>query len=342
MPARFGFCVPPFANPGPAFFRTPAWTELEPTLALDAVVEAERLGYDSIWMADHLIHGHDGGILEGWTTLCVAAGRTERIRLGTIHLAQPFRHPAVMAKMASTLDALSGGRLILFYDCGWGEAEVRAYGLPWPDEAERIARMDEGIRLMRELWGAEAPLDFRGEYFHTEAAICRPKPIQRPGPPIWLGEARHDAWCDAIARHADGWNSVPASLPRLREKLSKVEAACARIGRDPKGLELSLEVQILVAPTEQEARAKLRQIAALPASPRGRRRDDILAFLESGDRRPLGEVVDDWLIGTPDDVAARVREYQALGVSHFMLWFVDFPSLDGLRLFAEAVAPGLR
>jgi alkanesulfonate monooxygenase SsuD/methylene tetrahydromethanopterin reductase-like flavin-dependent oxidoreductase (luciferase family) len=271
----------------------------------------------------------------------VAAGRTDRIRLGTIHLAQPFRHPAVLAKMAATLDALSGGRLILFYDCGWGEAEVRAYGLPWPDEAERIARMDEGIRLMTELWAAEAPLDFRGDYFHTEQAICRPKPVQRPRPPIWLGEARHDAWCDLIARHADGWNSVPASVPRLREKIAQVAAACGRIGRDPGKLELSLEVQILIAPTEAEARAKLRQIAALPASPRGRRREDILAFLESTDA-PLSSAIDDWLIGTPDDVAARVGEYQTLGVSHFMLWFVDFPSLDGLRLFAEAVAPRLR
>jgi alkanesulfonate monooxygenase SsuD/methylene tetrahydromethanopterin reductase-like flavin-dependent oxidoreductase (luciferase family) len=338
----FGFCVPPFANPGAAFFRTPAWTALEPTLAVDAVVEAERLGYDSIWMADHLVHGHDGGILEGWTTLCVAAGRTSRIKLGTIHLAQPFRHPAVMAKMAATLDALSGGRLILFYDCGWGEAEVRMYGLPWPDEAERIARMDEGIRLMDELWRAEAPIDFRGDYFHTEQAICRPKPVQLPRPPIWLGEARHDAWCDVVARHAEGWNSTPASVPRLREKIARVEAACGRIGRDPAGLELSLEVQILVAPTEAEARAKLREIAALPPSPRGRRRDDLVAFVESDDQRPLGDVVDDWLIGTPDAVAARIREYQAIGVSHFMLWFVDFPSLDGLRLFAEAVAPRLR
>jgi alkanesulfonate monooxygenase SsuD/methylene tetrahydromethanopterin reductase-like flavin-dependent oxidoreductase (luciferase family) len=339
---QFGFCVPPFANPGPAFFRTPAWTELEPARAVDAVVAAERLGYDSIWMADHLIHGHDGGILEGWTTLSVAAGRTERIKLGTIHLAQPFRHPALMAKMASTLDALSGGRLLLFYDCGWGEAEVRAYGLPWPEEAERIARMDEGIRLMRELWAAEAPLDFRGEYFQTEAAICRPKPAQRPGPPIWLGEARHDAWCDVIAARADGWNSTPASIPRLREKLGRVEAACARRGRNPTELELSLEVQILIAPSEAEARATLSRIAALPASPRGRRRDDLVSFLESGDARPLREVVDDWLIGTPDDVTARIEQYRQLGVSHFMLWFVDFPSLDGLRLFAEAVAPRFR
>jgi alkanesulfonate monooxygenase SsuD/methylene tetrahydromethanopterin reductase-like flavin-dependent oxidoreductase (luciferase family) len=217
MSTQFGFCVPPFSMPGGSFFRTSAWTQLEPTKALDAAVEAERLGYDSVWMADHLMHGHDGGILEGWTTLSVIAGRTSRVKLGTIHLAQPFRHPAILAKMAATLDALSGGRLVLFYDCGWAEAEVRAYGLDWPDEAERIERMEEGIHLMRALWRAEAPLDFAGKYFHTKQAVCRPRPTGVDDPPIWLGEARHDIWADVVARHADGWNSVPASPRRLAE-----------------------------------------------------------------------------------------------------------------------------
>ena len=225
---RFGFCVPLFANPGPAFFRTPAWTALEPGAAVDAAVEAERLGYDSIWVADHLMHGFDDAILEGWTTLAVIAGRTRHIRLGTIHLAQPFRAPAIAAKMAATLDALSGGRLILFYDCGWQEAEVRAYGLDWPSEAERIARMEDGLDLIKALWAAEEPIDFRGRYYSTEGAMCRPGPLQRPRPPIWLGEARHDGWLDAIARHADGWNSTPASPDRLRQKLDAVRAACER------------------------------------------------------------------------------------------------------------------
>jgi alkanesulfonate monooxygenase SsuD/methylene tetrahydromethanopterin reductase-like flavin-dependent oxidoreductase (luciferase family) len=89
---RFGVSIPLFANPGRAFFRTPAWEALEPGRALDFAVDAEELGYDSIWVADHLMHGSDGGILEGWTTLSVIAGRTRRVALGTIHLAQPSAH----------------------------------------------------------------------------------------------------------------------------------------------------------------------------------------------------------------------------------------------------------
>jgi alkanesulfonate monooxygenase SsuD/methylene tetrahydromethanopterin reductase-like flavin-dependent oxidoreductase (luciferase family) len=343
---RFGLCVPVFANPGAAFFRTPGWTGLDPLDAVEVAVEAEALGFHSVWVADHLMHGFDDAILEGWTTLSVIAGRTSRVKLGTIHLAQPFRAPAIAAKMAATLDALSGGRLIFFYDCGWQEAEVRAYGLHWPVEEERIARMEEGLDLIHALWTSETPLDFRGRFFSTQGAVCRPGPLQKPRPPVWLGEARHAGWLDAIVRHADGFNSTPASPARLSEKLAGLRAACARAGRDMAELDLSLEIQVLLAPTEAEVRATAQHIAALPLSKRGAVRHDILAALndnilrQAQDERevPLHAVIDDWLVGTPDDVLVQLQSYVALGVSHFMLWFVDFPSRAGLRLFTEQVA----
>ena len=328
---QFGFCVPVFANPGAAFFRTPAWTQLDPVAAVDAAVEAERLGFDSIWVADHLMHGFDDAILEGWSTLSVIAGRTDTVKLGTIHLAQPFRQPAIAAKMAASLDALSGGRLIFFYDCGWQEAEVRAYGLDWPSEDERIARMEDGLDLIKQLWESETPVAHRGRFYSTDGAVCRPRPLRRPA--IWLGEARTQRWLDAIVRHADGWNSVPASPARLRQKIDALQAACTRAGRELSELELSLEIQVLIAPTEREVSDTARHIASLPASKRGTPRDDVLEALKDG--RPLGEVIDDWLVGTPAQIAEQVNTYTRLGISHFMLWFVDFPRLDGMRLFAD-------
>jgi alkanesulfonate monooxygenase SsuD/methylene tetrahydromethanopterin reductase-like flavin-dependent oxidoreductase (luciferase family) len=288
------------------------------------------------------------------------------VKLGTIHMAQALRPPALGAKITATLDALSGGRLIVFYDWG-GEAECRAYGLPYPPESERVERLDEGIALIKALWESDAPLDFPGRFYTTQGAICLPKPAQRPRPPIWIGEARGEAWLDMVCRHADGFNSTPASPARLSEKLDQLRAACRRMGRAPESFELSLETQILIAPTEVEATALARRIADIPTKPRASserstrasgggsgtagqfarqqqaQTESLLAYLRAGDDpRPLSALVPNWLAGTPESVVAQMRAYVDLGVTHFMLWFLDFPSLDGMRLFAEQVAPRLR
>src|SRR6185437_11313126 len=100
----------------------------------------------------------------------------------------------------------------------------------------------EGLTLIKSLWAAEEPLSFNGQYYRTDAAICRPKPRQRPTPPIWLGEIREDAWCDVVARHATGWNSTPASGPVLQERLERLATAARRVDRDLNSFELSLEI----------------------------------------------------------------------------------------------------
>lgn len=343
---NFGLCVPIFAHPGAAFFRTPAWAELDPQVAIAAAVLAERLGYDSLWVADHLIHGHEGAILEGWTTLSYLAGRTRHVQLGTIHMAEVFRAPALTAKMAATLDAMTGGRLILFYDCGGYAPECAAYGMDVPPMPERIARMDEGLTLMRRLWTEEGPLTFHGRYYRTECAVCRPRPVQKPGPPIWIGEVRDDPWCDVICRHASGWNSAPASVEGYRRKLAQLDGAAARAGRDMASFELSLEIEVLVAPDRAEVRRLADEIVGLPASGPVRENRELAAFLRESDPRcdvrlPAG-FEERALVGTPDEVVDRVREYQALGVRHFMLWFLDFPSTRGTELFAERVLPAVR
>jgi alkanesulfonate monooxygenase SsuD/methylene tetrahydromethanopterin reductase-like flavin-dependent oxidoreductase (luciferase family) len=139
-----------------------------------------------------------------------------------------------------------------------------------------------------------------------------------------------------------GWNSTPASPARLAEMLDRVKAGCERTGRDFSELEISLETQILIAPTEEEAQAIALKIAELAPSPRGVPRTALVSALREPSPQPLEELVDDWLVGTPGSVERRMREYMEMGVSHFMLWFLDFPSLDGMRLFAERVAPALR
>jgi alkanesulfonate monooxygenase SsuD/methylene tetrahydromethanopterin reductase-like flavin-dependent oxidoreductase (luciferase family) len=338
---RFGFCVPNFALPGVGLFRTPGYAELHPATTMALGRAAEELGYDSLWVADHLMLGQDDAILEGWTTLAALAGATQRVRLGMIHQANGFRHPALAAKMAATLDQISGGRLIHFIDGGTQRREHLAYGLPWSDDsAERIARMREGLELTLALWTADRPVSFAGAHYRVESAVCAPRPLQKPHPPVWFGEA-HPAILETCAQYGQGWNSTPVALPELRGRLAALAEACARVGRPFRELEKSLEIQILVAPDRAALRQRLHDIIAL--APADQSLDADLRALLDGETDELpATFAQTWICGTPDEAAQRIREYVAAGITHFMLWFVDAPRLDGMQLFAEQIAPRFR
>jgi alkanesulfonate monooxygenase SsuD/methylene tetrahydromethanopterin reductase-like flavin-dependent oxidoreductase (luciferase family) len=332
---QFGYCLPIFAAPGVGLFRTPAYVNLDPQATLALGVLADSLGYDSLWVADHLMLGQDDAILEGWTTISALAGATHSAKLGMIHQANLLRNPAVAAKMAATLDQLSGGRLIHFPDFGNNRREHIAYGAPWPDDADaRIAQFMEALDLTIALWAADGPVDHEGQHYQTIGAVCHPQPVQRPHPPIWLGEA-HPTMLDATARLAQGWNTTPATLEDLGTRLSALQAACERNGRPYDEIEKSLEIQILIAPDRETLRERLRLIVAL--TPDTEPAPDLTAFV-AGETDDLPQVIQEtWLAGTPDEVAGRIDAYVAAGIAHFMLWFVDAPGDVGLRLFASEV-----
>jgi alkanesulfonate monooxygenase SsuD/methylene tetrahydromethanopterin reductase-like flavin-dependent oxidoreductase (luciferase family) len=341
---QFGFCVPIFANPGMAFFRTPCYTGLDWKTTKEAIVECERLGYDSLFVADHVFLGRDGAIYEGWTLLSALAGMTERMMLSPIHLCDSFRNPALTAKMVATLDVVSDGRFILFYDYGWRRAEFDAYGFDFEaTDDDRAAKMDEGLTIIKGML-TEERFSYDGRFYEVKDAVCAPKPVQRPLPPIWMGETNNDIMVRAIAKHADVFNSMPASVEGFERKLDVVGSACAAVGRDVASLGLSLETQILVCATDAEIDACFEKMDAL--RPAEKSDEDILAQMKAtnpelesyGSRK---DFENEFLIGTPDVVVDRMKEYTALGVTHFMLWFMDYPSLDGVRLFAEEVAPEL-
>jgi alkanesulfonate monooxygenase SsuD/methylene tetrahydromethanopterin reductase-like flavin-dependent oxidoreductase (luciferase family) len=338
---QFGFCVPTFAFPGAQLFRTPNYAALDAQATMRIARHADELGYDSLWVADHLMLGQDDAILEGWTALAALAGSTRTAKLGLIHQANLFRHPAVAAKMAATLDQIAGGRLIHFIDTGTQRREHLAYGLPWSDKAEeQSARLVESIELMIGLWTADRPIDYAGFYYQVAGAVCLPAPIQQPHPPIWLGEA-HPATLDICARYAQGWNSVPVAIPELRDRLALLRAACEQAGRRFEELEKSLEIQVLIALDRAGLRQQLREI--IQRAPSDQPPDSELAAFIGGTTDELpGSMSETWLAGTPDEIEQRVRAYVAEGISHFMLWFIDAPSQGGLRLFAEQVAPRFR
>ncbi len=339
---QFGFCVPIFANPGMTFFRTPCYERLHWDSTKRAVLECERLGYDSLFVADHVFLGRDGAIFEGWTLLAAFAAMTERMLLAPIHLCESFRNPALTAKMVATLDVISGGRFLLFYDYGWRRAEFDSYGFAFgTSDDERAARMEEGLTIIKGML-AEERFTFDGRFYRVKETLCAPKPVQKPHPPVWMGETNNPVMVRAIAKHADVFNSMPASVEGFRKKLDVVRDACSAIGRDFDSLGLSLETQILICRTDSEVDACFERMEKL--RPVERSDEDILAQMKAtnpalesyGSRMDLEK---EFLIGTPDVIVERVKDYEALGVGHFMLWFMDFPSMDGIRLFASEVMP---
>lgn len=338
MTPKFGYCLPIFASPGERLFRTPNYAALDTSVTLRLGNLADTLGYDSLWVADHLMLGKDEAILEGWTVLAALVGSTQQASLGLIHQAHPFRHPALAAKMAATLDQVAGGRFIYFLDCGRKHDEYLAYGLPWNDDKEvRIEQMVEGLELTLELWTADAPVNFEGDFYRLSDAVCRPSPVQKPHPPVWLGEA-DETILRACARLAQGWNSVSAPIPELERRLTTLEAACQREHRSSGELEKSLEIQVLVARDQQALRDTLRHMIALfPLHQQASA--DLQAFVEGEVNRLPATMLETWLVGTPDEVARQLQDYLNIGFTHFMLWFVDAPEQEGMRLFADQVMP---
>lgn len=340
-PIQFGFCLPIFALPGARLFRTPNYAQLDAATTVGMAHAAERLGYDSLWVADHLMLGKDEAILEGWTVLAALAGSTRRARLGMIHQAHFFRNPALAAKMTATLDQISNGRFIYFIDGGYGQREHACYGLPHPaGMEERMAYVVDGLELTLAMWQADTPTDHQGTYYQVQGAVNTPLPVQQPHPPVWFGEA-HPSILAACARYGQGWNTVPVGLDEVARRIDALDQACRAVGRSADELEKSLETQILIAPDVPTLRRTLQGMidlaphtASLP--------DGLDAFL-SGDTDTLPPSVDDvWIAGTPDHVAARIQAYIDLGISHFLFWFMDAPDQTGLELFAETVAPRFR
>jgi alkanesulfonate monooxygenase SsuD/methylene tetrahydromethanopterin reductase-like flavin-dependent oxidoreductase (luciferase family) len=339
-PIQFGFCVPIFAYPGARLFRTPNYDRLDVATTMRISQLADQLGYDSLWVADHLMLGRDNAIMEGWTTLAALAGSTRRARLGMIHQGHYLHHPAIAAKMTATLDQISGGRFIYFVDAGYNRAEHLAYGLYYPEPMERrIAEVVEGLQVTLALWQADRPVSLQGQYFQLQEATCTPPPVQKPHPPVWFGETHPDTLA-ATAKYGQGWNSVPVALPEMQRRLQALHQACTVAGREFAELEISLETQILVVRQRTELRQQLAKMLAL--APSGDPPDAaLLAFIKGESDSLPATLSEPFVIGTLEEVEQKLRAYIALGVSHFMLWFMDAPDDGGLRLFAEELMPKL-
>ena len=206
---------------------------------------ADEAGFDHIWPFDHLIAlGNDPTklIFDGWTILGAVAENTKRARIGLNVTGNLYRHPGLLAKIAVTVDHLSGGRLEMGLGAAWNEPEFTMYGIPFPGAADRIRMLDEAVRVLKALW-TEERATFKGRFYQLDAAIAEPKPVQKPHPPIWIGGSGPKRTLRVVAKHADVWNSN-APKPEDTLALTKIlDEHCAAVGRDPATIRRSSQVR---------------------------------------------------------------------------------------------------
>jgi alkanesulfonate monooxygenase SsuD/methylene tetrahydromethanopterin reductase-like flavin-dependent oxidoreductase (luciferase family) len=270
--------------------------------------------FGSAWIVDHLQFG-DADVVEGFTALAYMAALHPRLTFGHTVLCQSFRNPALVAKMAATLQMMSGGRFVLGMGAGWHEEEYRAYGYDFPSAGARVEQLDEALRIIRALW-TEDVVTFAGRHHRVVEARCQPRPDP---PPIVMVGAFKPRMLRLTARHADWWNVSSTSPLRYTGLVDDFARACDRVGRDPATVRRSWGGGCACAATRTEAEALARE------------RFDVDE-----------EDEDDFnIVGTPDDVVDQMRAFVALGVDHFIVDWGGFPDLTGLELLVHEVLPAL-
>lgn len=294
-------------------FSVPGESPLRWETLLGWAERAEALGFASVWLSDHLFldisrYGAppgDQGCFDPIVALAAIARRTAGIRLGTLTLCVPLRPATVLAKALATLDVVSGGRLTVGLGAGWYEPELAAAGLRLAPPGERLAHLAEAVQVVRGMFGG-GPFTFEGTYETAVQARCRPRPLQRPAPPIWVG-GKGDRLVDLAGAHADGWNTAWIwSHDDWAAKAARLDAACERAGRDPAAVTRSVGLYALAGESEADLARRYRRLQEL--SPPG-----VLAGTD------LAEWRRGRLVGTVEQVGEQVRRWWELGVTSLVL-----------------------
>ena len=289
--------------------------------AVEVAQLAERLGFDSLWVYDHFHNvprPANEAVFECWTTIAAISQLTSTIRLGQMVGCNSYRSPALLAKITSNIDVMSGGRLDWGVGAGWYEQEYRAYGYEFPKPKDRIRMLDETVQIVRSMW-TEPETTFAGAHYDIRRAQCDPKPLQRPHPPIWIGGGGEQLTLRVVAKYADcsNFGGQPEVFAHKRDVLRE---HCTAVGRDPDAIRLTWSPEVFIRRTEAEV-------------------------LAAGSLAVWGQPAEEWrannLVGTPEQVAEKMRAYVALGCRGFVPWCSDYPDTETLTLLAE-ILPEVR
>ena len=306
---RFGATLPQIKR---------SWEE-----ARASAVELDALGFDSVWVCDHLygVPLPTLPILEAWSLLSAVAAVTQRVGLGTLVTPPFFRNPAVLAKQIATLDAISGGRAIAGLGAGWFEAEFRGYGCAFPPLRERLRALEESVEIMKRLWTQDA-VSYEGRHFRIHEASCQPRPARCP--PILIGGGGERVLMGIAARHADVWNNMAAFQAQLGRKVEALRRRCDEVGRDFETLEVSQQCVVVIAENHEKARADLEKAKKIYGGHLG------------------GALEEHGIWGSPEGVIERIERHVKLGCTLFPIEFFGRDPRAPARLFAESVMPAFK
>ncbi|MSQ09034.1 MAG: LLM class flavin-dependent oxidoreductase [Dehalococcoidia bacterium] len=287
--------------------------------------ECRGHGYTSLWVSDHFLldnSARDINCLECWTLLSALAVEVKDLRLGSLVSCMAYRNPALLAKMAATVDMVSKGRLEFGTGAGWKDIEYAAYGYDFPTPGERVDRFIEGVQIIKSLW-TQPVTTFRGKYYRVEAAVAAPKPTQKPHPPVLIGGSK-PRMLRVMARYADAVNMGGSPDPKAyAETLSGLEKACQEVGTDFNRIRKTHFMSFVVGRNGVDVLARLTRVAAREnMSPDQYRAKRARTF-----------------IGTPAGVVELLKRYTDLGVTQFMTVFPWQEERESMRLFADEVIP---
>jgi F420-dependent oxidoreductase-like protein len=290
----------------------------------NAATTFEELGFDSLWLNDHLygVPMPQLPILEAWSTLAAVGAITSRAKLGTLVSPVGFRNPALLAKMVATLDFITGGRMILGLGAGWFQMEYEGYGYPFPTVRERLQQLEEAVVLTKRLW-TETQVTFAGRFFRLEGAFCEPKPVQQPHPPILIGGGGEKILLRIAAEHADIWNNLAVNQNDLPRKIEQLRHHQRRVERPDGAPVISQQCLVVIGTDAKDAEAKLQKA-------------EVIYGGHMGVRGPLT------IAGSPEQCIEKIRAHEELGCRMLVIEFFGRDTREPARLFAERVMPAFR
>jgi alkanesulfonate monooxygenase SsuD/methylene tetrahydromethanopterin reductase-like flavin-dependent oxidoreductase (luciferase family) len=289
---------------------------------------ALKKGFSTIWFSDHFMLDKDSVdrvLLDPWLVMAALTQQNSKVRVGSMVFCQSYRNPALTAKMAASLDVLSKGRLEFGIGAGWKEIEYKAYGYPFPSGKTRIQQLEDAIQIIRGMFTNER-FTFKGKHYQVEDVIAFPKPVQEPIP-IWVGAQNgKEFMLRATAKYGDGINIAWMSTPSdLNERFSRLETLCQKYGRDTSEIKKSLGLWTRIFDKEEEMEA---------------------AIIENAKTRDITpeeyrERINQALWGSPEQMIARLQEFQNIGVEHFIFMFPHEQEISQIKALGDSVIPKL-